>query len=82
MYRQGFGDILTLNGGNVFNVGIVHRQLIFKDHFLIIDHRFLNFFGPRPNDTFSSAEGNNPFEGDFHVGIVERCTQFLGVVGW
>ena len=27
-------------------------------------------------------DGNNPFEGDFHVGIVERCAQFLGVVGW
>ena len=31
---------------------------------------------------FRVREGNNPFEGDFHVGIVERCTQFLGVVGW
>jgi hypothetical protein len=27
-------------------------------------------------------DGNNPFEGDFDVGIVERCTHFLGVVGW
>ena len=41
-------DILTLNGGNVFNVGIVHRQQIFKDHFLIIDDRFLNFFWAAP----------------------------------
>ena len=31
---------------------------------------------------FRVRDGNNPFEGDFHVGIVERCTQYLGVVGW
>ena len=40
--------ILTPFGGNVLYVGIVHRQLIFKDHFLIIDDRFLNFFGAAP----------------------------------
>ena len=31
---------------------------------------------------FRVLDGNNPSDGDFHVGIVERCTQCLGVVGW
>ena len=31
---------------------------------------------------FRLGDGNNPFEGDCHVGIVEICTQYLGVVGW
>ena len=60
-------DILTLNGGNVFNVGIVHRQQIFKDHFLIIDDRFLNFFWAAPEGYpfggYPLKPGDLPFGG-------------------
>ena len=31
---------------------------------------------------FCLRDGNNPSDGDFNVGIVERCMQCLGVVGW